>query len=252
MTGSWSSFGANGVRPVTLRRPRKRTGDRGGGARRFRGTGAGPVVPRHGRSGGDTAVGATFGKVRTRWSPAGNPLAWCPPPALHPRSALGRPVEGVPARGEGTKPQGREWLKHVTGSGEDQAVKVAENDEDGTTRMWNSAARRACRRANGQPDVQSVRRDMDSPSLERRRGKEPQGRRAESSPRWSCIVEGTEPEAEEEVLEGGCKARSGVAPDGSNRLVALRRKTPGSRSQGRKGEGGAAKPSEQLRRDVKR
>jgi hypothetical protein len=39
------------------------------------------------------------------------------------------------------EPQGREWLKQVTGSGEDQTVKVAENDEGGSQRVWKPAAK---------------------------------------------------------------------------------------------------------------
>jgi hypothetical protein len=54
-------------------------------------------------------------------------------------------VEGCAAQ-QGSRedePQGREWLKQVTGSGGEQTAKVAENGEGGPKRAWKPATRRS-------------------------------------------------------------------------------------------------------------
>lgn len=100
-------------------------------------------------------------------------------PGRHGETRRGHATEGGPGHGD-REPHGREWLKHVTGPGEDQAATAVENGGGGTTRVWKPAARWTRRGASGQPTAWSDRRDMDSPSLERRRGEEPKGRKAES------------------------------------------------------------------------
>jgi hypothetical protein len=50
-------------------------------------------------------------------------------------------------RETGAEPQGCEWLKHATGLGEEQAVKVVGNGGGGTKRGWKLATRR--RATNG-------------------------------------------------------------------------------------------------------
>jgi hypothetical protein len=47
------------------------------------------------------------------------------------RTGLRTRVDRGGSRGRELEPHGREWLKQVTGSGGDQTVKVAKNDEDG-------------------------------------------------------------------------------------------------------------------------
>jgi hypothetical protein len=76
------------------------------------------------------------------------------------------------------QPHGREWLKKVTGLGEAQAVKVVGNGGGGPKRVWNPATRRLLERATELFGAwRGGRREVDSPSWERRRGGKPQGSR---------------------------------------------------------------------------
>jgi len=64
---------------------------------------------------------------------------------LPPASGRVGPRTDVKGHGSGNrepKPQGREWLKKVTGSAEEQTVKVVGNDEGGPKRVWKPATRR--------------------------------------------------------------------------------------------------------------
>jgi hypothetical protein len=54
---------------------------------------------------------------------------------------VARPPKRTQRGSRENKPQGREWLKQVTGPEEEQAVKVAKNDEGGPERVWNPATR---------------------------------------------------------------------------------------------------------------
>jgi len=62
-----------------------------------------------------------------------------------PTPTTGRTAARPPSRSHrGSRerePQGREWLKQVTGSGEEQTVQAARNGGGGPTRAWNPATR---------------------------------------------------------------------------------------------------------------
>jgi hypothetical protein len=89
--------------------------------------------------------------------------------------------------------------------------------------------------------------DTDSPNWERRRGEKLQGSQDVKNDRPTLGLLGHAPGTYGEVLEGDLKVRSGAPPEG---------KPTGSRSseyakvhvERRKGEGGAGKPNERLRR----
>jgi hypothetical protein len=185
-----------------------------------------------------------------RAEPAGSLPGVKPVPRVRAGRSSGWNNRAIQAgRGE-TEPHGREWSKHTTGFEEEQTVKVVENGEGGPKRVWKPATR--C----FEPGTASVvpgreRREVDSSSWERRRGEELQGRMDGQTGRRSS----------EDLLYG---PRSGRDPRGRTKgqeryslgretnRGATRRKTPGSRSQDRKGEGGSAKPDERIRRVVKR
>jgi hypothetical protein len=67
-------------------------------------------------------------------------------------------------------------LKHATGFGEEQTVKVAENGEGGPKRVWKPATRRSPKEAVRAADRRPSR-EVDSPDWERQRGEQPHGRR---------------------------------------------------------------------------
>lgn len=70
--------------------------------------------------------------------------------------------------------------------------------------------------------------------------------------RWSRTgAENGTGAAGEMILEGGCKARSGIQSGRETDQMASVRKTPGATSRGGKVEGGAAKSSERLRTVVR-
>jgi len=83
--------------------------------------------------GGDAAKGRPGA---SRWKPV--PWAWKGWPQ-------GR-CENVTTGSWERQPQGREWLKHTTGHGEAQAVKVVGNGGGGTKQEWNPATGRHRRR----------------------------------------------------------------------------------------------------------
>jgi hypothetical protein len=94
-------------------------------------------------------------------------------------------------------------LKQITGFGEEQAARVVENDGGGPKRAWKPATRRTCRAADGQPDAGSGRREVDSPDWERRRGRQPQGRRASKVGAVVGRRAGREAVTEVEIRVGG-------------------------------------------------
>jgi hypothetical protein len=146
----------------------------------------------------------------------------------------GRGSGGRTMGSRGRKPPGCEWPRHATGFGEEQAVKVVGNGGGGTKRVWKPATRRAEPSGVRAPGG-AGRREVDSPSWERRRGGEPHGRRFEGTGTRSRAGRGTRTDEEDEVLEGERKVRSAVQAGRETDQLAARWKTPGSRAARRKG-----------------
>jgi hypothetical protein len=133
--------------------PRRRPSGaiRTGGHRTSLRFGAGVAVAvRHGRRGagaGTAAMGGRSGgpegrsEHRGAHTPPARPGAFRSEHHPHVRRRIARSSRRAVRGSREPKPQGREWLKQVTGSEEGQAVKVVENGEGGPKRAWNPATR---------------------------------------------------------------------------------------------------------------
>jgi hypothetical protein len=138
---------------------------------------------------GDRTAGRRAGEAARRRLQPGASRAGTHPPRragrIHSKAAepatprrarsRGRATEGRMQGKPGAQPQGREWLKQVTGSEEAEAVKVVRNGEGGPKRVWEPATRRSwkvpARAGTGRPS-----REVDSSGWERRRGTQSHGR----------------------------------------------------------------------------
>jgi hypothetical protein len=141
-------------------------------------------------------------------------------------------------------------LKHATGFGEEQAVKVVGNGGGGPKRVWKPATRRSRRPGVRVPGGRPSR-EVDSPDWERRRGGRPQGRRSRADGR--CLHRpGAKDGDAAGVLESERKAMSGNKEGRETDRPAAGWKTPGSTPRGAKDAGGAGKPDERLHQAVTR
>lgn len=168
-----------------------------------------------------TPEGRVFGPGR----PGGLRKRGCP------RTAVDRGSSG----GRGSKPHGREWLKQVTGSGGDQAVKVAKNGEGG--RRGRGTPRRG--RLSSAPDSFEARRSRPghgSPGLGASEGRETP--REDGRAEHPVVVNraGGTDEVEVEVLEGERKAMSGepIAQATARWPLAGTRQGPPRKGKGRR------------------
>lgn len=183
-----------------------------------------------------------------RWNPR-ELLADIPTPHVR---TNGRKAARPGARGEQEeKPQGREWLKETTGFEEAKTVQVVRNGVGGPKRVWNPATR--CTGDTRREPCED--RAPGSGFLELRASKGQRTSREQVSKR---IIGDRSPAAAgrygwtDEVLEGACKARSGTPTGRSDPPVRCPPKDVKVQVERPKGEDGAVKPNERLRRAGKR
>ena len=143
-----------------------------------------------------------------RGTPDGRAFGPGRPGDLRKRGRLRADVDRGSSRGRGSKPHGREWLKQVTGSGGDQAVKVAKNGEGGR-RGCGSPRRGRLPSAADSFEARRSRPGHGSPGLGASEGRETP--REDGRAEHPVVVNraGGTDGVEVEVLEGERKATSG-------------------------------------------
>jgi hypothetical protein len=164
-----------------------------------------------------------------------------PPPAFGRTRSSDRASPGNTGGEQGEQPQGREWMKHSAGFGEEQTARVVGNGEGGPKRGWKPATRRGGNAAPG----------SGFPGL----GAPERRRTPWEEVRDEGMAFGPEPT---------CGRTSGRGPRGRTQGQERYPGWPGNWAIGcqpedarvqparEKGAGGAGKPNERLRQAVRR